>query len=115
MSRKIPLESTIGGAYSFLFTDIVSIVGIMWFPVLVFGALMSGAVWYGAVAHPLPPFHFTPGHPDIPFFIALGRIAFPVFVCALFGGVMVITGLMRRALGKLKGTTFIYFNLGAPF
>jgi hypothetical protein len=115
MSRKIPLERTIGGAYGFLLSDLISILGIAWFPLLVFGGLSAAAIWYGALAHPLPPLKIEPGHPDLAFAIALARIMIPVFICAVLLAVMLTTGLTSRALGRMEGTTYFYFNLGAPF
>jgi hypothetical protein len=115
MSRKIPLDRTIGGAYGFLFSDLVSIIGIAWFPILLFGGLAAGAIWYGALAHPLPPLKIEPGHPDIAFALALARFMIPVFVSAALLAVMLTTGLTSRALGLMEGTTYFYFNLGASF
>src|SRR5215831_5327048 len=115
MPRKIPLERTIGGAYVFLFSDLVSILGIAWFPLLLFGGLAAAAIWFGALANPLPPFNFEPGHPDIAFAVALARITIPVLICAVLLAVMLTTGFTSRALGQMEGTTYFYFNLGAPF
>lgn len=115
MSRKIPLEVTLGGAYGFLFSDLISILGIAWFPILVFGGLAAAAVWYGAFALPLPPLKFQPGHPDFAFAAALLRITFPVVICAVLFGVMLVTGFTSRALGRRDGTTYFYFDLGASF
>ena len=115
MSRKIPLDRTIGGAYGFLFSDILSIVGIAWFPILLFGGLAAAAVWYGALAHPLPPLRFQPGHPDLAFAMAIARIAIPALICAILLVVMLMSGLTARALGLMEGRTFFYFNLGASF
>jgi hypothetical protein len=115
MSRKIPLERTIGGAYGFLLSDLVSILGIAWFPLLLFGGLSAAAIWFGALAHPLPPLKIEPGNPDIAFAVALARIMIPVFICAVLLAVMLTTCLTSRALGRMEGTTYFYFNLGAPF
>jgi hypothetical protein len=115
MSRKIPLEPTIGGAYAFLFSDFISILGIVWFPALLFGGLCAAAIWYGAIAHPLPPLRFDAGRPDLPFVLALARIAAPVSACIFLLGIMLTTGLTQRALGRLDGRTYFYFNLGVSF
>ena len=115
MSGKIPLERTIGGAYGFLFSDLISILGIAWFPLLLFGGLAGSAIWYGALSHPLPPLRLEPHHPDLAFAIAIARIAIPALICAVLLGVMLTTGFTSRALGLMKGTTFFYFNLGASF
>lgn len=120
MSRKIPLESTIGGAYGFLFSDLISIIGIAWFPLLVFGGLAGAAIWYGAIAHPLPEFHVTRNpqefvQENMAFFFALGRVFWPVVLCLLVFAVMFLTGVTRKALGLMEGPTFFYFNLGPSF
>jgi hypothetical protein len=115
MSGKIPLERTIGGAYRFLFADLFSILGIVWFPALVFGGLAGAAIWNGAILHTLPQPRFELGHPDLPFILAFLSIVIPVAVCLLLLGVMLITGFTRRALGLMEGTTWFYFNLGASF
>jgi hypothetical protein len=115
MSRKIPLERAIGGAYGFLFSDLLSIIGIAWFPTLLFGGLAAAAIWYGALAHPLPPLRFEPHHPDLGFAIAILRITVPALICAVLLAVMLTTGFVSRALGLMEGTTFFYFSLGVPF
>jgi len=101
MSGKIPLERTIGGAYRFLFADLFSILGIVWFPALVFGGLAGAAIWNGAILHTLPQPRFELGHPDLPFILAFLSIVIPVAVCLLLLGVMLITGFTRRALGLM--------------
>ena len=115
MSRKIPLDQSIGGAYGFLFSELMSIVGIAWFPVLLFGGLAAAAVWFGAIAHPLPPLRFQQGHPDFAFAVAIVAILVPALVCGILLAVMLTTGFTARALGLMEGRTFFYFNLGAPF
>jgi hypothetical protein len=120
MSRKIPLEATIGGAYGFLVSDFVSIIGIVWFPMVVFGGLIAGAIWYGAIAHPLPPFRYdsdpqTFVHENMPFLIAVARLYAVIVLCLLVLAVMLLTGLTRKALGLMEGTTIFYFNLGPSF
>ena len=42
---KIPFERTIASAYRFAFTNILSIIGIGWFPFLLFAALVGGMVY----------------------------------------------------------------------
>lgn len=120
MSRKIPLEATIGGAYGFLVSDFVSIIGIVWFPILLFSGLIGAAIWFGAIAHPLPPFRFDEDsqafmQENMPFLIAVSRLFGAVVLCVMAMGIMLITGLTRKALGLMEGRTFFYFNLGLSF
>jgi hypothetical protein len=120
MSRKIPLEATIGGAYGFLFSDILSIIGIAWFPLLVFGGLAGAAIWFGAVAHPLPEFHATRDpqefmRENMPLILVLVRVFSLVVLCLFVFAIMFLTGVTRKALGLMEGPTFFYFNLGPSF
>jgi len=120
MSRKIPLEETIGGAYGFLFSELVSIVGIVWFPLVVFGGLIAAVIWFGAIAHPLPPLQVVNDDQEfvqanLPFFVAFGRIVGAVALSTLAFSVMTLSGLARRALGSTEGPTFFYFSLGLSF
>ncbi len=120
MSRKIPLEATIGEAYGFLFSDLVSIIGIVWFPLAVFGALAGAAIWFGAIAHPLPALQVVNDDQEfvrvnMPFFMAVGRVVPAVGLCVLAFSVMTLVGLTRRALEPAESPTFFYFTLGASF
>jgi hypothetical protein len=120
MSRKIPLEATIGGAYGFLFSELLSIAGIAWFPLVVFGGLAGAAIWFGAIAHPLPPLHMDNDgqefmRTNLPLFLALGRVASVVCLCVIAFSVMTLAGVTKLALGLFEGQTLFYFNLGASF
>ncbi len=42
---KIPFERTIASAYRFAFTNILSIIGIGWFPFLLLAALIGGLIY----------------------------------------------------------------------
>jgi hypothetical protein len=114
--KKIPLEPVITGAFRFLFTNIVSIVGVMWFPLLVFVALVAGLVC-GIVPHAWLHGDFT-ALPDPQAYI-LSRLplivlALPVFILgSLLLGAMIRVGILRHALGEKTRTSFIYFSLGA--
>ena len=43
---KIPVEKTVSETYGFLFRNILSIVGIVWFPYLLFGGIAGALLWY---------------------------------------------------------------------
>lgn len=118
--KKIPFEATFTGAYKFLFTRIFSIIGTVWLPMLVFGAIGAG-ILYLAIPHGWWQGQFPvldEKHPDpeavmslvLPFFMAF----FPVMIVMLLMGAMTTVGLMQLALGQKK-RCFIYFSMGADF
>jgi hypothetical protein len=111
--NKIPLEATLVGGYRFLFTNIVSIVGTIWFPVVLVLGVIVGAV-YLVAPHAWLVGDFSNFQPEqtltAPFWLARGAI----FVASVLAGSMIAVGLMRHALGLEQSTTFIYFSLGAP-
>ncbi|HUO97980.1 MAG TPA: glycerophosphoryl diester phosphodiesterase membrane domain-containing protein [Rhizomicrobium sp.] len=117
--KKIPLESTIVGSYSFLFRNIISIIGTMWFPVLVMAALI-GAFICQLIPHEWLQGHF-PQHFDdhdvgkyilsrLPVF-AGGMTG--LFVAGLLVRSMVDVNLLRHATGEKTSVTLIWFSLGA--
>ena len=117
---KIPFERTIASAYRFAFTNILSIIGIGWFPFLLFGALVGGLVylWMPQIAEiiamigkPKDPQAFDAAH----FMSLLAPLAgtyFLVIVGFILAQSMVSVGLMRKALGQHPGPVFIFFTLG---
>jgi hypothetical protein len=119
--KKIPVETTIIGAYRFLFERIVTVVGTLWFPYLLLAVFGVGLA-YLIVPHDwlignppiFDPEHFDPGSIDWSVFVRLefGVLAFGVM--ALLAAAMVVAGLMRSALGLKKTATYFYFSLGAP-
>ena len=111
--KKIPLEATLAGAYRFLFTNIVSIVGTIWFPSVLLLGLTAGLV-YLVVPHQWFAGDFSHFDPSIFWSPAVTLARALQFVAAIIVGPMILVGLMRHALGLKKTTTFIYFSLGAP-
>ena len=111
--KKIPLETTLVGAYRFLFTRIVSIIGTIWFPMVLVLGVIAGAV-YLVVPHAWLAGDFSNFEPEqtltAPFWLARGVI----LVASLILGSMIMVGLMRLSLGLKQSTTFIFFSLGAP-
>src|SRR6185312_3282740 len=101
---KIPFEQTITGAYRFVFSNILSIIGIGWFPILLFAAVAGGAV-----VTTLPLFNglILEGTKDqvdtarlgAVFGQIIGTFAL-VMVVGIFAQAMVNVGLMRKALGQ---------------
>ena len=115
--NKIPLETTIAGAYRFLFTRILSILGTLWLPLLVLAAL------WGGIAYLVVPHGWWQGqfpviadkHPDPamiwaifqPFAMGMPLLA----ITGLVLGSMMLVGLMRLSLGQTK-SSYIFFSLG---
>jgi hypothetical protein len=111
--KKIPLESTLVGAYRFLFTRIVSIVGTIWFPMVLLVGLTAGLV-YLAVPHEWFAGDFSHFKPEQLISLPLNLARLGIIVLSLILGSMIAVGLMRLSLGLKQSTTFIYFSLGAP-
>lgn len=111
--KKIPLEPTLVGAYRFLFTNIISIVGTIWFPLVVFGAVMAGLVCL-IVPHAWLTGNFPQFDNDTAW-----QVLQPVFaiapllpILALITISMILVGLLRLSLGQKTSTTLIFFSLG---
>ena len=111
--NKIPLEATLVGAYRFLFTRIVSIIGTIWFPYVLLVGLAGGMV-YLAVPHQWFAGDFSNFKPEQLFSLPLNLARCGIVILSLIIGPMILVGLMRHALGLKQSTTFIYFSLGAP-
>jgi hypothetical protein len=113
--KKIPVGSTIVGSYKFLFSNIVSIIGTLWFPTVLLLALAAALV-HQVVPHDWCQGKFSPdqiegavrAHLPTIVFGALGLI-----VASLLIRAMVTVGILRHAIGEKTSTTFIYFSLGA--
>jgi len=114
---KIPLERTIGDTYKFVFSNILSIFGIAWLPVVIMVAVVGGAVWML-----LPDFQGLDwsANPDVAHNqVILSGIAFkmlglilPIELLFYLLFAMVQVGLQRKALGLIEGPVFVYFSLG---
>ena len=111
--KKIPLETTLVGAYRFLFTRIVSIVGTIWFPMVLLVGLAGGLI-YLAVPHAWLAGDFSNFEPRQLISLPLNLARLGISILALIAGSMIVVGLMRLSLGLKQSTTFIYFSLGVP-
>ncbi len=111
---KIPLEAAIGGGYRFLFSNIISIIGIVWLPYLLLGGAAGALLWYAIGHYPLDQVSFDNDHPNIAPLIAFLRLMPAVILLLILATLIVTVGLMRKALGLMPGTTFVFFTLGAP-
>lgn len=114
--KKIPVGSTIVGSYKFLFQNIISIIGVLWLPVVISCAIV-GAFLYGILPHKWLVCDFTPISDPEGFFRAklpLILLAVPVLIItSLLASAMVRVGILRHAIGEKTKTTWIYFSLGA--
>ncbi|MGH6871311.1 MAG: hypothetical protein ACREHE_07380 [Rhizomicrobium sp.] len=115
---KMPVGETLEGAFSFAFRNFLSVIGTMWFPYLLAGAIIGGVVY---LLHPdvNAMFAAIPVDNKDPMAVfrvyqKYGHIITLAWVVLLIAGAMVRVGLMRKALGLHPGLVFIYFSLGAP-
>ncbi|HVV64638.1 MAG TPA: hypothetical protein VHC42_04165 [Rhizomicrobium sp.] len=124
---KIPLERTIESAYRFGFTKFLSVLGVLWLPMLIVCALIAGVFWlaWGDLAHLHALRDMTmvteEGRPSPEMmgaiFTAVAsvmRFAGLIFLVVLIARAMVAVGVLRKALGLHEGPVFAYFSLGAP-
>ena len=117
--KKIPLGSTIAGSYGFLFTNIISIIGTMWLPVLLFVALV-GTYICQMVPHDWLqgsfPEHLTKDdvHRYVITHLPIVAGSLPAIVLgSMLMKAMINVGILRHAVGEKTSTTFIWFSLGA--
>jgi len=114
--KKIPLEETLGGAYRFLFTNVVSIIGTAWLPFVLLFVLCGGLI-YAAVPHEWLNGNFSQIktlEQAIALVMPILAIYPVILLLTLLMTAMVFTGLMRHALEQKSTPTFVYFSLGAP-
>jgi hypothetical protein len=111
---KIPVEKTISDTYGFLFKNILSIIGIVWFPYIVFGGIAGALLWYALGNVSFTALNLEPGHFNIAPLIVLIRLAPAIVFCFILAVLIATVGLTRKALGLMEGPTFIFFTLGAP-
>ena len=121
---KIPLETTIAGAYRFLFMRILSILGTLWLPMLVAVALLVGIVWL-VIPHEWLMGNFPKlpegGHGPHDFkagFTAMMAICGPFLkaiplltIVSLVMSSMMMVGLLQLSLGQRK-SSYVFFSLG---
>jgi hypothetical protein len=113
---KIPFEQTITGAYRFVFSNMLSIIGIGWFPFLLFAAVLGGAVMTVIPQFSGLILDGTQSQVDTARLGAVMGQTIGIFVLVavvgIFAQAMVNVGLMRKALGLHPGPVFIFFSLG---
>lgn len=109
--QKIPVGATISKAYGFGFGNVLSVLGVLWFPHVVLAAIVA-AIVYGLA--PDLPGQFMHGEFDLAFFRNVIRIIGIVWLASIVIRSMVTVGLQERALGRSTRPVFFYFSLGAP-
>ncbi len=118
---KIPFERTIAGAYRFAFTNILSIVGIGWFPFLLAGAAIAGVIYLMLpqlidLSSLFARASDTKSFDNARFLALLPQLLgsyLVVIVVYVFAQAMVSVGVLRKALGQHPGPVFIFFSLGS--
>jgi hypothetical protein len=115
---QIPFERTVSGAYRFTFKNILSILGIGWFPFLLMTAFIAGLI-YVLGPQLVDLFSNIPkgGHPDNAttvklLTIVLGGEAVAIPVIMLISA-MVTVGVMRKALGQHPEPVYFFFSLSS--
>lgn len=119
----IPFETAIAGGYRFGFTRILTVIGIVWFPMLVLFAILGGVgylvmpTFLDFLQHLPPPAAGHPPKPDPAQMFALFRIIGAVYLVVLpvifLFAAMTRVGVMRAALGLNERPVFFFFSLGA--
>jgi hypothetical protein len=113
---KIPFERTIAGAYRFVFANIGSVVGIVWFPFLLLGVFA-----FGLLRLLLPHLHGvfkaaadkTDPSEIMPYVLPATGGALLLVAAVIILMSMVQVGIMRKALGQHPGPVYFFFSLGA--
>ncbi|MEI9997210.1 MAG: hypothetical protein WDM91_21620 [Rhizomicrobium sp.] len=118
---KIPFENTISSAYRFAFSNILSIIGIAWFPYLILSAAVGALLYrmwpvfiaFMNAADAAKAAGKRPDPAEIQAFMVsfFGSYALVVPLVLLMTA-MVVVGMMRKALGLHPRPVFIFFSLG---
>ncbi len=114
---KIPFERTIAASYRFAFSNILSVIGIAWFPYLLLIAVGAGAIYLcGPQIYAVITAVQAGSKPDPAKLQALFRSIAPIYgiilPVALVTSAMVTVGTVRKALGLHPGPVFVFFSLG---
>ncbi len=107
--RKIPVGETISAAYAFALAGFLTVLGTMWFPMLLLYA------YEAALIHVFIPdllSHLMHRQIDLVDLQSFRRIQWPLSIGGLLLWSMWTVGLQERAQGRVSGPTFFYFSLG---
>ena len=111
---KIPVGKTLEAAFNFFFKNFLSVLGTVWFPVVMAIVLIGGAAFlmvagmHGAVPDPK-----TDAAAFGQFFLRLIPLILWALIVVIVTGAMVQVGLLRKALGLHPSPVFIYYSLGS--
>ncbi|HEY0104581.1 MAG TPA: hypothetical protein VGB91_00755, partial [Rhizomicrobium sp.] len=115
---KIPFERTISSAYRFAFSNLLSVIGIGWFPYLLTAAIVGAALYCLGPQIIVFIEAARPEHKPDPAQImttlrAIGALYAIVLPVVLLVSAMVTVGMVRKALGLHPGPVFFFFSLGS--
>jgi hypothetical protein len=108
--NKIPVGETVSNAYSFTFAGILSVIGVFWFPYLLYGLIIGGSIY---LFSPDLPHQIVNGPYDVSLWLNLRRVSGIIFLFGIVTAAMVTVGLQQKAQGIRKGPVFFYFSLGS--
>ncbi|MBV8978416.1 MAG: hypothetical protein JOZ13_13675 [Alphaproteobacteria bacterium] len=124
---KFRLEKAVESSYSFAFFRFLSVLGIAWFPTVVFVALICAValvLWpevqglQGLMTSTAPKFAYNLPPEEqqrlLHLFLNAGRFFGLVGLAAVVTRSMILVGVLETALGKRQGPNFFFFSLGAP-
>ena len=104
--QKIPVGRTIAFAYRFLFTHIGAVLGIGWFPAV----LYAGAAYAARAFEMAHQTEIAAGDGQATF--VSSALSVLAILVALFATSLAGIGITRQALGQRAGTPAIYFEAG---
>jgi hypothetical protein len=113
---QIPLERTIGDTYRFALSNVLSIFGIVWFPILLLAAAAAAGVWW--LWPDIAGMDWS-AHADaarsqeaaMRFVFKAFAVAGPFYILFYVLIAMMNVGVQRKALGLVEGPVFFYFSL----
>ncbi|HWA02862.1 MAG TPA: hypothetical protein VG819_04960 [Rhizomicrobium sp.] len=126
---KIALERTIESAYRFAFTKFLSVLGVLWLPLLAVCALIAAVAYFAwgdisRLSDMATRVAYLPDTGDaltsrrldtlLAFWGMAARFGGLIFLAVVLARAMVTVGVLRKALGLHDGPVFAYFSLGAP-
>jgi hypothetical protein len=107
--NKIPVGQTIEQSYAFVFGRYLSLLGVVWLPmVLTAGLSLLYARWsYGAWTI-VPPESMSPQ-------MAIRAVPFSLLLSAVMMAIIIVIGMgvVREAVGTRSGPRFVYFRFGS--